>query len=390
MPIHDLNFYIFGLHALIGCVIIAVIIVFYSFKVEKVEGVSNSFFQAYLILGIVAWLGNILRDARILEVELAWSASGYVIVSAILLFSVYEYVRKLKVALITIIIHSIFIGYFLFSSEYSSLFLSFSLYGLVFYSIIFYGLTIRALKTKNVGYAFVAFGALIVSISSLLQIYIVLDSQDYEIAYGLVLMHSAIAFIMIGIGFISILLFSKQKQLTALALNDPLTGLLNRRGMDVTIPVTINSAKRFDKCLSAIAIDIDYFKKINDTYGHDGGDAVLVEIGNLLSSHARSIDICCRFGGEEFLIVLPDTEVANAIQAAERIRQAVSMLEIDYNKQKIRLTSSFGVATHCGVIDVDYLLKDADKALYRAKETGRNKVCHASDLENSSENQTTT
>jgi len=379
--IDDLNFYIFGLHAVIGFVITAVLIVFYSFKVEKVEGISNNLFQAYLILGVVAWVGNILRDARILEVEISWSAAGYALVSAILLFSVYEYTRQKILASIIIITHLIIISYFLLSPDYTSLFLSFSFYGLILYSIIFFGLSKKAIQTRNVGYAFISFASLIVIGSSIIQIYIVIDSQDFELVYGFGLMHSAIGFIMVGLGFGAILLFDKQKQLTNLALYDPLTGLMNRRGMDFTLGVSLDSAKRHDKCLSAIAVDIDYFKNINDTYGHDGGDVVLIQIGKLLSSHARSGDICCRFGGEEFIIVLPDTESDNALQIAERMRREIAEIQIDFDRKTINLTSSFGVATHCGGIDVDYLLKDADKALYKAKETGRNKVCHSNDIE---------
>ena len=197
-------------------------------------------------------------------------------------------------------------------------------------------------------------------------------------------MHSAIGFIMVGLGFGAILLFDKQKQLTNLALYDPLTGLMNRRGLDFKLTVSLDSAKRSDKCLSAIAVDIDFFKNINDTYGHDGGDVVLEEIGKLLASHARSGDICCRFGGEEFIIALPDTESENAIQIAERIRREIAEMQIAFDSRTINLTSSFGVATHCGAIDVDYLLKDADKALYKAKETGRNKVCHSNEIGNCS------
>ena len=298
MPINDLNFYIFGLHAVIGCVTAAVIIVFYSFKVEKVEGISNTFFQAYLLLGVIAWFGNILRDAGILPVELTWSASGYVIVNATLLFSLYEYARRNVIAPLVITAHLIVIGYFFNTSDYIHLFLAVSYYGIVFSSIVIIGQARKAVQTRNVGYAFIAFAAFIVFSSSIIQIYILKDTQDIELTYGFALMHSAIGFIMVGLGFGAILLFDKQKQLTNLALYDPLTGLMNRRGLDFKLTVSLDSAKRSDKCLSAIAVDIDFFKNINDTYGHDGGDVVLEEIGKLLSSHARSGDICCRFLGE--------------------------------------------------------------------------------------------
>ena len=379
--IDDLNYYIFGLHAVIGCVAAAVIIVFYSFKVEKVEGISNSYFQAYLLIGVIGWFGTILRDAGILPVDMQLSAAGYVIANGTLLFALYEYVRRKVIAVLAITAHLMVIGYSFNTSDYTALFLSMSYYGVIFSFIVIIGQAKKAMQTRNVGYSFIAFAALIVFVSSVIQINILKGTQDFELTYGFALIHSAIGFIMVGLGFGAILLFDKQKQLTNLALYDPLTGLMNRRGMDFTLAVSLNSAKRFDKCLSAIAVDIDFFKKINDTYGHDGGDVVLVEIGKLLSSHARSGDISCRFGGEEFIIALPDTESENAIQIAERMRQEITELQIEFGSKMINLSASFGVATHCGDIDVDYLLKDADKALYKAKETGRNKVCHSNEIE---------
>ena len=106
-----------------------------------------------------------------------------------------------------------------------------------------------------------------------------------------------------------------------------------------------------------------------------------MKIGQLLSTHARASDVSCRFGGEEFVVVLPDTENDLALGIAERIRQEIELMNIRYEDSIISLTSSFGVSTHCGRIDIDYLLKDADKALYSAKATGRNKVCNVDDLE---------
>jgi len=381
MPLNDLNFYIYGLYALIGCVIIAVIIVLYSFKVDKVAGISNWLFRTYFLMGVIGWAGNILRDAGLLKVDLEYSATAYIIVTCVLLLSLFESFRRLNNAFLLILIHVIFIVYCFLYPEYSKLFTIFSIYGLIFYSIIFLGLAKRTLKTNNIGYAFIAFASFIIVFTSLFQIYVVKIHQNYEIAYGLAVTQSAIGFALVGLGFMTTLLFDKQKQLTLLALNDPLTGLLNRRGMDYKLSVSLTSSELLNKCISAIAIDIDYFKKINDTYGHDAGDAVLIKIGELLSSHARASDVSSRLGGEEFVVVLPDTENDLALGIAERIRKEIELLTIRYEDFIISLTSSFGVSTHCGKIDIDYLLKDADKALYSAKATGRNKVFNFDDLE---------
>ncbi len=378
MQLSDLNFYIYGLYALIGSVIFAVVIVLYLFKVDKVAGISNSLFRTYFLMGVIGWGGNILRDAGILNVDLQYSATAYITVTCILLLSLFESFRRVKSAFYLILIHIIFIILLFLFPEYFKLFITFSIYGLIFYSIIFVGLAKMASQTKNVGYAFIAFASLIICVTSILQIYIVVIKQNYEIAYGLSVTQSAIGFALVGLGYMTILLFDKQKQLTALALNDPLTGLLNRRGMDYKISVTLTSSERLNKCISAIAIDIDFFKKINDTYGHDAGDMVLIKIAELVANQARASDVTCRFGGEEFVVILPDTENKLALSIAERIRKNIENLNIHYEDAIVSLTSSFGVSTHCGKIDMDYLLKDADKALYSAKASGRNKVCNAS------------
>ena len=159
-----------------------------------------------------------------------------------------------------------------------------------------------------------------------------------------------------------------------LALYDSLTGLYNRRGMDLSLNHIVPAAHRAENCISAINMDIDFFKKINDAYGHDAGDYVLKKFAEALLNNVRPNDVCCRLGGEEFVIVLPEAKQDYAVMVAERIRQEIEALELMYEDTSITLTSSFGVATHYKNIDIDYLLKDADKALYAAKAGGRNQV----------------
>ena len=101
----------------------------------------------------------------------------------------------------------------------------------------------------------------------------------------------------------------------------------------------------------------------------------------LICSNVRESDGVSYYDENKILVLLPDTESENALQIAERMRREISEMQINLDSKTINLTSSFGVATHCGAIDVDYLLKDADKALYKAKETGRNKVCHSNEIE---------
>lgn len=160
------------------------------------------------------------------------------------------------------------------------------------------------------------------------------------------------------------------------AIRDPLTNLFNRRYLNETLPRELHYALRQSLPLAILMIDIDYFKKVNDTYGHETGDDVLKNIGLILQEYFRKSDIPCRFGGEEFILVLPGTSLNTAIQKAEQLRQAVTNLRLSFEDEIIKgLSISLGVASfpehgH----STNGLIGAADQALYRAKELGRNRV----------------
>jgi len=163
----------------------------------------------------------------------------------------------------------------------------------------------------------------------------------------------------------------ENKKLEHLATQDGLTRLYNRRKMDELLASEISRAKRYDRALSAILFDIDHFKTVNDAQGHAVGDEVLVETARKIRADLRKSDLLGRWGGEEFLILCPETELNTAMQLAERLRQAYET----YNLLGAEgLTLSFGVATyHKEQISKDLLIQ-ADDALYRAKNSGRNRV----------------
>ena len=124
-----------------------------------------------------------------------------------------------------------------------------------------------------------------------------------------------------------------------------------------------------------IIMDIDHFKKINDTHGHQIGDKFLLEIANLLSTHTRDFDFACRYGGEEFLLVLPNATTRNTFKRAEQIRSKCADIRIEHENKDVSITISMGIATYPRHSkNVDELLTKADKALYRSKRRGRNQV----------------
>lgn len=168
-----------------------------------------------------------------------------------------------------------------------------------------------------------------------------------------------------------------EQRLISQAIRDPLTGLFNRRYLEESLERELSKAKRHEKSLAIIMLDADHFKMFNDTYGHLAGDVILRNMGTHLVKYSRKEDIACRYGGEEFVLVLPETSDDVATQRAEDLRKIVETGKtIKYRHQTLpTVTISLGVAVFPkNGSSVDELISAADKALYRAKEQGRNQV----------------
>nr|WP_269089901.1 GGDEF domain-containing protein [Aquabacterium fontiphilum] len=169
-----------------------------------------------------------------------------------------------------------------------------------------------------------------------------------------------------------------EHQLRLQACTDPLTQLRNRR---FAMEVAQHEAAVFERGgrpLALLLCDIDHFKRINDQHGHDAGDAVLRAVAQALREGVREIDHVARWGGEEFLVLLPGTEVAEAEQVADRLREAVQRLEAGPRAGALAVTMTFGVSVLRPGEGVEQALARADQALYRGKEAGRNRVILAS------------
>lgn len=164
--------------------------------------------------------------------------------------------------------------------------------------------------------------------------------------------------------------------LKELSNTDPLTQLFNRRYMMEVLEKEIQRTFRKGSPISLIIMDIDHFKKVNDVYGHQQGDTVLVNVAGLVKRHLRSYDVAARYGGEEFVGILPETPLDEAMVVAERVRVAVQQLTFAHKLQTLKITISMGVATYPGpgVDSIDDIIRVADEALYRAKSEGRNRV----------------
>jgi diguanylate cyclase (GGDEF)-like protein len=159
------------------------------------------------------------------------------------------------------------------------------------------------------------------------------------------------------------------------ARTDPLTGLWNRHHFGEQLHRTLNEADRYGTPVSLVLMDIDHFKRVNDTWGHEAGDSVLKQVARILQDGVRSVDICVRYGGEEIAMLLAQTDSEKAVEVAERLRARIAAQPLRHGRAEIPVTASFGVATYPETVKVrDQLFPASDKALYIAKHEGRNRV----------------
>ena len=168
---------------------------------------------------------------------------------------------------------------------------------------------------------------------------------------------------------------SANARLQELAQHDGLTGLLNRRHWENCLEHEFARHTRYNNPASLVIFDIDHFKQLNDTYGHQAGDEVIRQVARITRQLVRDTDYAGRYGGEEFVVLLPDTPMAGAALFAERLRKAIDQLDIIHDQQRLSCTVSLGVA--CMRHDMPHytlLIEEADKALYQSKSSGRNRV----------------
>jgi diguanylate cyclase (GGDEF)-like protein len=162
-----------------------------------------------------------------------------------------------------------------------------------------------------------------------------------------------------------------------LAITDPLTRIMNRRGITVALLDAMAQSERYRTPLTIAMADIDHFKNVNDTYGHEAGDKVLAELAGVLADGLRMPDKAGRYGGEEFLLIFPHTNLVQGRKISDRIRVAVGKHRIELDEGKVQLTISIGVVQFQRGEDLEQLLSRSDRALYAAKEAGRNRVVAA-------------
>ena len=233
--------------------------------------------------------------------------------------------------------------------------------------------------------AFIAVFAFNITQFILRSAYMLLEHLQFVHTHHSKLVHSIgffslTAFAILIIGCVIMLSHSQQRlALLHISERDPLTGLLNRRSLKARLTSELNRSERSGNTLSLLLFDIDHFKQINDKHGHRIGDRAIGHVVDIASEQLRDYDLLFRYGGEEFLICLPDTAEDTAALIANRLRKAVELNTLNI-EPKIAMTVSIGLSSTSTFIQPDELIEQADIALYQAKQNGRNQVVIYSQL----------
>lgn len=197
---------------------------------------------------------------------------------------------------------------------------------------------------------------------------------DSASATGIAFALQSAAHALAGIGFLTAVLLDQRQQLMHLTTVDPLTRLLNRRGLENALHVSLATADRNEQPTAAVMLNVDHLQQLNDNFGADAGDRVLQQVSSCLELECRSSDVLSRYDGDTFLLILPNSDLAAARNLAERIRNRLADTSVQLAEQPVAVTVSLGIAETLGSVSLDRLCKDAKVALQLAKRGGRNRV----------------
>ena len=241
----------------------------------------------------------------------------------------------------------------------------------------------RHAEVNGRAYQLLMFGGLVSLVSLLIRVVAILSGADMDMRYDMSNVKQTVSVsigtatvMMLSFGLVLLARERSEHAIRQMALHDALTGLLNRRAVLEQLDQEIERARRNEDPLALVMIDVDHFKAINDRYGHLVGDTVLRHCATQLSARLRKLDRLGRYGGEEFLLLLPNTHIAGALQLVDELRHQVAMQPVNCQEQDIPVTFSAGLwcAQPESGDTADSLIAKADEALYRAKEGGRNRV----------------
>ena len=363
------GFFVFLLITVVTCSIIATRLMRSSFNNRSIY-----LFNLFFYLGVIGFAWLWIQDLLDLAPSFRSGVVIYMISMTLLQLSIYNHDEPSRFNKIIIAHGAIFSVFALLTQNINQLALVEACFTLSVLPALIYFTTKRAVCEKNIGNTVLSMAQCILLLVPISQLSIITHEHNLATLYSLTVIAHATVFVMTGLGLITTLLVDEKKRYLELSLKDPLTGLYNRRGLQFIIEQQQLFSPSQTSSLFACVVDIDYFKRINDSYGHDGGDLVLEVFSDLMKHHLKKEDLCCRLGGEEFLLLFFATDISSAKQFLEGLRKTFETSQIAYREHRISVTASFGLTNWQPNDSFESLVNRADKAVYAAKNNGRNRI----------------
>lgn len=339
----------------------------------KFDTGSIHYFLGYFFLGVLGFSYTWYSSYFNISLNFIIPVAFFIISMGVLSLAIRCYLGSLEHSKFHFGLSIVFLPLpFIFSAT-SSLMLIEAAVTFVFIPPVAYLTVTTTLKQKNFGLSVLVVGLLLIILMASLQLVAVwYDSINLLVPY--IYIGHASSFLFIGLGLLTSLLIKETQKFQQLALIDPLTRIYNRRGLGEVFSTLFEQKTNQQKVLLGIVMDIDHFKRVNDTYGHLCGDIVIEKLADILRSSTRKSDLCCRLGGEEFLLLVVVNNQEEGLTIAEKLRQNIESQTICCSEATMTFTASFGIAKWTDNDTLDELIKRADIALYQAKEAGRNKI----------------
>jgi len=369
------EFYTISLISVIAVISFSTLFASHLVGINDYSRSALTVFHLYFISGFLGWVLFGLVEFSDYPISLSWLAIAYITAASMLFFMILGRVEVNSKTVLWIISHILFIAMELAANTLETELWIFTIYILINITILSFIALKRNKKLNNIGFNIISLALYIPLGLGLAQAYMLLNQYNLDIIVGLGILGAATSYSLVGLGFFTMMLVLERNSYELQAHKDELTGIYNRRGLNCALEYIVQESLRDCSSLSAIACDIDLFKKINDTHGHDTGDIVLKEFAQMLKNSIRGSDLLARTGGEEFILILPKSDLNSTKVFAERLRIKTEKMIVQATNIHVKLTACFGVATQTELIKIDELLKNADKALYDAKSRGRNQVC---------------
>jgi diguanylate cyclase (GGDEF)-like protein len=363
-----------GMHySLLFCIAAAQIVVIHVLNSSTLPPRALGLYTLYFVAGALCAIAILLQlsAGTALSIDVAAIASlvtGYLLVLAI---AARAEVLAGRLALGAVCLCACLSAFFL---DNRSMFLLESC-TIAFFCLLITIFSIRSFtQSKNMGDVVLGVTATFTFSGIAIANVVLFQSGNVQEAKILVYAFYSCAYVLVFVGFLTSVLSDYQQHLIQLSTEDPLTRLFNHRGLVEAVNVSLAAAAREGLSTSALMVDIDHCSKVNDNFGDDTGDQVIIQIAGILTRTARASDAIARIGGEAFLLILPDTPLESARILAERIRAVIDDQPLLVHRQSIHITVSLGIACTEGTVNLDVLTQAANRAMYLAKRGGRNKV----------------